>query len=549
MAFLETVARRLLPQTFAKFDHAQSVAGWALESLRLRTEESFSQIERDAAEDGDWVKINGEYQEAFSRQFLNFLIKQARLYFYKNPIIRRGVLLQSYYAFGRGVEIRIEGDDKANESLQEFVKLNSQILGSTGLADAENTVQTDGNLFVACFTDKALGTVRLRVVDALEISDILTDPGDRDTPRYYLRTWSETSYEGTAKQDQQKKAWHPDLDYSPEAGHPDTLLDGTPVRTDVPILHRKINAPLGALFGIPEVWSALDWAKAVRLFLESWLTKEQSLSRFAWEMHTKGGQKAVDAMVTRLGSTLSTGRPENNPPVNTGAAFIGGIDSKINALKTAGANADPEQMRRALHMAIMNMGPETMFGDAHLGGLGNTGQHLDRPTELKFKFCQERWKEDIKRLGEYAIQNHKKAPGGELRGPKETAKTEVLVSMPDILEHDLSKRITAMVSAFTLDGKTPAGVVDQKTMSAAFLHELGFKDVSALVDEMYPKGTYHAIDWAAATPAERAEAAEDMAARATAIASKSGANQESFGAAMLAQTALKLVEATHAPRT
>lgn len=539
MSLRTEVARLLDPGTFTRFENIATEAQNAAHIIQ----ESLDLLQQTAREDRGWVRMVSGYDQIFDRTFIDQLIKVARVFFLKNPIIRRAVLLQSYYVFGRGVEIRIdqEGDQKPNEFLQEFLRLNGKHLGVTGLTEMEQDVQNSGNLFIAAFSDPNLGTVKIRTIDALEIQQIITNPDDADEPWFYRRRWSAVSTSDDGIQSSTTRdEWYPAMTYTGEAKQ---TIGSNPVNSDVVVYHRRVGAPSKSLWGYPETFAALDWATAYKEFLTSWLTKEQALSRLALDIKTPGGAKAIEAQKAKLATTLSTDSRERNPAPDTGSAWITGPNQTIQTIKTAGSNTSPDEARRAFLMAIMLFGPETFFGDASVGSLA-TATSLDRPTELKFLHAQARWKEDLSVICGYAVSQGSTAPAGAIKVAGNRNAPTVLVSFPPILEHDLQTQIGAIVSAATLDGQVPAGTIDQRTLCAMLLHVLGVNKVDDIVEKMYPAGSYNPLDWAAASPEERAALAADITAKAGAAAVNTPPNSaESLGAVTLAMTAQRLLEA------
>lgn len=528
----ETIANKLSPELQRRMVEVSA----QVENLEHGLAESLGLIEQLAREDSGWMRLTAEYDQIFTRAFLNELIKVSRVFFLKNPIIRRGVLLQSYYVFGRGVEIRIDSDDDANKILQDFLYKNRRRLGTIGLTEMEQGIQTDGNEFIVSFLAPD-NSVLIRTIDPLEIVDIVTDPQDAETPWYYKRQWGEvqrSTVDGTASS-KPMEAWYRAMDYKPADNA--TKFAGIPIVENAVMYHRKVGAPAKSLFGYPEVFAALDWAATYKRFLECWLTKEEALSRVAVKISTPGGQQAMDRIKASVQTSRTASTAERNPAPATGSAWIGSPGQKFETVNTKGSNTSPDEARRALLMAIMLFGPETFFGDASVGSLA-TATSLDRPTELKFLHAQTRWSEDLEEICGYALRVAKGA--GITREVMDAKPVKVLVSFPPILEHDIDKAVGAIVNAATLGGDLPAGTIDQRTLSAMLLHVLGIKDVSETVDRMYPDGTYNAEDWAAMTPEERQGMAADIGARAAAAATQNG---ESVSAANLASHVGRLLEA------
>ena len=117
------------------------------------------------------------------------------------------------------------------------------------------------------------------------------------------------------------------------SGAPATLLNvkvpmigGKPVKWDVPVLHRKCGQVSKWHFGVPLVFSAIDWAKSARRYLEACLTTNLSLAQFAMTLTTKGGMQALagfkQQMQTTVGNTGEARRGTKNPPTTTGGTFV-----------------------------------------------------------------------------------------------------------------------------------------------------------------------------------------------------------------------------------
>lgn len=527
MNLRETAGRFLAPSIYAKLDESVEAT---IGNLTL-VSESFQALADLAREDRDFVRIGENYNKFFSPSMIKDLIMQARMYYLKNPIVKRGVDIQKFYVFGKGVTVRSD-DEATNQAIQEFFAVNEKLLGNVGLTSMEAKMQTDGNIFVALFADETMGTVQVRRIDPLEITRIVCHPDDAETELAYFREWSMVKADGTTEQ---KKLWYPAMNASPDQlATIKGSLGGLPLEI-TPVFHQHIEALGTSAWGIPEFYAAIDWARGYKEFLEGWSAIQSIFRGFAFQANTDGGQKKIEAVKNALQTSISTGNiSETNPAPQTGSTFVGGANTKLQSIKTAGSTEGPEEARRLFLMAVMVFGaPETMYGDASVGTLA-TATALDRPTELKFKLAQERWKVFLRNITEYAVMRvAKEAPGNDLRRQKDTnTQAAVKVEFPDILEHDIEKIMKAAVSFFTLDGKTPVGTWDIKAFAMYGLQLLGVDDYEAIVEAMYPKAKYKPLEWASLTPEEKQTQVQDMADRAAAAANdpknvKPGSAQES----------------------
>jgi len=507
-------------------------------ALKESAQGAFGDLEL-ALQNVEWRREVNFSMTQFSRWGIQQIILISRLYYIKNPIIRRLINICSAYVFGRGVEIS-SPDPKANDVLREFVERNKGTLGTTALIEAERRKGYDGNLFWAFFADtQNAGLVSVRTIDATEIQDVVCDPEDSDSPQFYKRVWTVRKFDpktGETATDTQT-AWYPAINYDPPE-KPKTI-GGNPVMWESPVYHRKCGYVGKWNMGCPLIYPAIDWAKTARKYLEACATKAQALSQFAFTLTTKGGQQALAGMKQQLETTVgpnsSAGAWDTNPTAVSGAVFGSGPGTKLDAMNTRGAGDDPEEVRQYKLMCCMVMGvPETFLADVSTGNLA-TATTLDRPTELAFLEKQEMWREDLQVMAQYVLKVSLGATNGKLRESIEDRKgvvirearrapakngigmvemlrkrqtddgerwyeadrpvgeDEVLVSVnfPAIREGDVPQLVSATVQAMTLgNGQGRVVGIDEKTGVRQLYDQLGIDNGDELVEEQYPDATY-----------------------------------------------------------
>ena len=458
-----------------------------------------------ALEDRGWVRETTLAALEFSRFGVQRLITICRVYGIKNPIIKRIAEICELYVFGRGIEIRSD-DDKANEVIQEFLTANDAEMGHNGLAQKERDVQTDGAQYFGLATDQK-GNVRVVMIDPLEIMDVIVDPDDSAHPWFFRRQWNrcDINYASVQQVPQFKQAWYPTLEMwnRVQAGK-DTkqkTIGGIEINWDMPVLRDSAGAsPAKWRWPVPPVYAATDWARAYKDALEDYATVRRTLARFALMVETKGGPGAIAAYNALFSTTFADGsgtQIERNPPPVVGAVHTSGPGNSVNAFKSAGAQANPEETRRLLLMSCAASGmPETFFGDASTGSLA-TAVSLDRPTELKFTAIQRRWIHTLTQILAYVLAVSKVTPGGKLReASKSTVQAKIIVKFPNVIEHSIKDMITSIVDMATLGGHqgTPAGIIDRRTIADQLLAEIGIEDRDTLLDDMGYGGDYKAAD-------------------------------------------------------
>lgn len=505
------------------------------ESNPLMSQGAYGDIEL-ALQNVEWRReINLSWLE-FSRWGIQQIILISRLYYIKNPIVRRLIDISATYVFGRGLEVSSD-DETANDVLKDFFERNNKVLGQIALVDLERRKCYDGNLFFAFFSDVAAsGQVTVRMIDATEVMDIITDPDDTDQPWFYRRVWVARMFDIESGQvhTEGQECYHPALGYQPSPRPP--KINNLPVMWDVPVYHRKCGAVAKWNFGCPLIYPAIDWAKASRRFLEACATVKQALATIAMTITTKGGQQAIEGLKQQLSTTVgpSAALWDKNPPPVNASTLVSGPGTQVSMLDASGKGGDPEEVRRFLLMCCMVMGvPETFLADVSTGNLA-TATTLDRPTELVFLEKQEAWRDDLTLIAKYVLDCSKNSTGGKLKesidnrklraadvvvrmrfmriaangrreyvydyvvdeagnkkvkaNPKEI---KIEVTFPAIREGDMVATVGAIASAMTLNNKGGQIVgIDEKQGVLLLFRELGVEDAEEIVELMYPEGEY-----------------------------------------------------------
>ena len=451
-----------------------------------------------ALEDRGWKREQALAATEFSRYGIQQIMLISRLYKIKNPLIRRAIEISALYVWGRGYEI--SSDDPDTNDILEAVfqgKENQPVLSITALMAHEEATWTDGNIFFVACTDEKTGEVIWRTIDPTEIAEIVTDPDDGAIPMLYHRMWSRQVFNPQTGVTEWSPGdeWYPAIQYDPALLPP--LVKNKKIRNE-PVYHFKVGGLPKWHFGCPIAYPLIDWARAIRRFLENWATITDALAYFAWNVETSGGAPAIAALKQTFATTLANDGTsiETNPTPTSGGAWISGPGNKITPMKTAGMTTGPEECRRLVLMLCAGSGwPETFFGDASTGSLA-TAQSLDRPTELKILAAQERWREVLQYLAQYSIDRSVMAPKGRLheaRKARKPAKEPIItVSFPAVLEHDIAKMVSAIVEAATLNGFEATGI-DERTAVGLLLAELGVEDWQTVLEAMYPMDQYEDV--------------------------------------------------------
>ncbi len=488
------------------------------ESTPITAQGAYGDIDL-ALQNVEWRReINLSWLE-FSRWGIQQIILISRLYYIKNPLIRRLIDVAAYYVFGRGVEVS-SPDETANEILEDFFERNKATLGQIALVDLERRKYYDGNLFFCFFADKVnTGECNVRTIDATEIMDIITDPDDVDTHWYYKRSWTQKDFNLANGQTSTstKQAYYPALNYEPSV-QPKTI-NGYEVKWGNPVYHRKCGAVAKWHFGAPIIYPALDWAKAGKKYLEHCATVNEAYAQYAYTITTKGGQQAMEGIKQQLQTTVGpdTALWDQNPPPVNASYFVSGPGTTIEPMKTRGAGSNPEEVRQYKLMCCMVVGvPETFLADVSTGNLA-TATTLDRPTELCFMEKQEAWQDDLCVIAKYVLQVSQKAPSGKLQEAKkgsfrikearkvrkggrllmeatatpDPGDIEVAVNFPAIREGDLPQLVAAVVDSMTLGNRAGQIVgIDEKEGVKKLFDINGIENGDEIAEKMFPDSSY-----------------------------------------------------------
>lgn len=494
-----------------------------LEEGNVSGQGAFGDIELALA-NVEWRReINLSWLE-FSRWGIQQIILISRLYYIKNPLMRRAIDVSAAYVFGRGVEVTTT-DEKANEVLNAFFDRNKATLGPTALLDLDRRKYYDGNLFFAFFADgENTGQVNVRSIDTTEIQEIISHPEDDVREILFKRVWRQKKFDPStgASPYEQQTCWYPALRFTKEDGARLGIIDKIktdPIIWDVPVYHRICGAVAKWSFGCPIVYPAIEWAKTSREFLEACLTLAQSHAQFAWKLTTKGGQAALMGAKAQLQTTVNAA-PSNslwdqNPTAVDASIFASGPGTSIEPMSVRGKGLDPSEVKEFRNMIGMVFGiPPTWLGDMDTANL-STATTLDRPTELGFRSKQVQWEEDLSVIAQYVLETDASAVSGQLReahkekeikiipavktmdkrgrlvyeaNPKpKPNEIQVRVTFPEIREGDLPQLIKAVVEAMTLENKGGQIVgIDEREGVRKLYELLGFEDSEDILDEQYP---------------------------------------------------------------
>lgn len=452
-----------------------------------------------ALDDVGYERIgDSNFDKQFTKASIDKIAAMARVYWLKNPLIKRAVATQANYVFGQGVDVVAADEDVQTvvDAFMEDSKNRTELTGEQAMLTKETELQVTANLFFTFFTDPLNGATRVRTIPLSEITRIIYNPDDSKEPWYYYRQWQQPKEPGSQKYEMHQ-AMYPDINYMPKGGLP-KHFNGIEVMALNPVYHVKTNCLSDMEYGVSEIYAAIDWAKAYKDFLEDWYTIVKSLSKFAWKATSKSGATGMAQAKQVLEGAINGGsNPMNSDlPGQAAQVWMSSDNFDLAPMPKSGATVAVDDGRRALLMVCAATGIyEHYFGDPSTGNLA-TAKAMEQPMLLMFQERQELWTDVFNTILGYVINQSALKPGGKLRGVMSfndygesyvdmgDTDRSVDVKFPPILQEDVNERIDAIVKSVTLSGQTPANTIDLKTATTQMLTALG--EDTDIVDKLFP---------------------------------------------------------------
>lgn len=471
-----------------------NMADVTVENLR----ENLSRLEQ-GVESGEWRRIAFQTMREFTRPGLDDVSELSRAMYLSNPLIQRAVNVTTYYVWGQGATFKAEEEQIQKEVVEPQMEDDgnrAELYSHQARLLTEVDQMIDGNVFLALFTDP-MGQVSIRSIPVNEIRNIHHKPGDRQQIWYYRRIWTEEEFDvKTGRiQEKERECLYPDWRYQPVV-KPNSI-GGVEVLWDAPVIHRKTGGLKHMMFGFPETYAAIDWARAYKKFLEDWHTLVASLARFAWQATTKG--KNIPKAKAKLQSTEQTEGRERNPRGPAGQVAFVPEGDELTPIPKTGANTSAEDAKPSRLMVASTFDlPDTILSSDPQQGALATAKTLDRPTELGFRNRQisnAELHQDIFRYSVDARVRRGRLPGrvetlpSGLTVVEPTLSPKVTVTFPPILEHDVLALVQSIVAAATLEGKAEAGTIPREETSKLLMEAIGIEDIEGALEELGEEGT------------------------------------------------------------
>ena len=343
-------------------------------------------------EDEGWINLSGTTGDVITSQERITNLKLSRLYYAKDPLGKQSIRLWTDYTFGSGMTWQTE-DETVKKALEGFWDSpdNQAVLSARGQRKSSDKLLVDGDIFFAIFLG-AGGKAKIRWIDPLEVTEIITDPDDIENVRFYRREWI----------DAQSKV-HEDIYRSTTNIKNEATPDqhGASVQKTDDALIYYLNYNTISQRGNPLLLPALDWIKQYRRFLASRVAVMLALARFAWKTKVKGGQTVVDAIKAKT----------HQQAVAAGSQLLENLGSDTVPIKTESGAASAYQDGRMIKLQIAAaVGiPEQYFGDISIGNLA-TAKTVELPMMKMFQSYQKVWADTYQDINEIVLAHNQIPP-------------------------------------------------------------------------------------------------------------------------------------------
>ena len=430
------------------------------DELDILLREATASVEADLTlEDAGWINLSGATGEVITSSERITNVGLSRLYATKDPMGKQAIRLWTDYTFGSGITWQAD-DDSVTKALESFwgSKANHNVLSARGQRKSSDKLLIDGEVFFAIFLGPN-GEAKIRHIDPLEITEIITNPDDIEDIRYYRRQWS----------DPQGKP-HDTIYRSSSNIADEATIDsyGASRRKtdDALIYHLTYNTITQR--GNPLLLPALIWMKYNTRFLASRIAIMLALAKFAWRTKVKGGQTAVDAIRAKT----------HDKEIAAGAHLVENLGSDTTPIKTETGAAAAYQDGRMIKLQIAAaVGiPEQYFGDISIGNLA-TAKTVELPMMKMFQSYQAIWNDTYQDIDEIILEHNKVPPD----------KWYIDRDFPKIAPADVAEGAEALVGIL---GALPilAEAQDVKQLALLLLGVNDPKEVLDALDELPKEG-------------------------------------------------------------
>jgi len=442
----------------------EELIGLVGEQLEEAGEFSTAQL---ALEDIGWRPLMGisEGANQFTLDGLHRASELCRAVATINPLVKRGLNVRAGYIWGSGVNVVPTEFISSGPGRPRTVNttptlpegLTDVLTGALAQMELEKSASTDGNLFF--LVDKREKTVQR--VPFEEITDGVSQRGNRERLLYIQRTWNDWDLEAGASKDietrpvtspdpnRHGRPWlradmnakseaTPSYNYKTVWYPTSAALNGNrrsgkiadyPIDNSKIMVHAAFNKLTGWRWGVPDVLAAVWWTKAYKEFLENCATLTKAYARFAWKV-TNDKSKSVRRTAAQIAAAPRVD-PATGERLAVGASAVLGSGQDLSAV---GGNTkvdfDAGRPLAAMIAAALDVPLPSLTQDPSIGNRA-ASETLDKSTTL-------------------AMQNRQKVMDEVFQTIFNILGMKVRLRWPEISEEPIHRRLQALNMAIRL---------------------------------------------------------------------------------------------------
>jgi len=359
------------------------------DELEILIREATASVEADLAlEDAGWINLSAVSGDVISAGERQTNLKLSRLYATKDPLGKQSIRLWTDYTFGSGMTSH--SDEEKTEAVRKSFwesKDNQSILSARGQRKSSDKLLIDGEVFFAIFL--GVKEAKIRWIDPLEITEIITDSDDKEQVMFFKREWSDAQGKGHI-------GYYRSVSNEKNKGAKDQQGKDIKQTEDALVYHLTYNTITQR--GNPLLLPALTWMKYYTKFLSSRIAVMLALAKFAWKTKVKGGQVQVDAIKAKT----------HGQDIPAGSHEIENLGSDTTPIKTETGASAAYQDGRMLKLQVSSaVGiPEQYYGDISIGNLA-TAKTVELPMMKMFQSYQKVWEDTYKDINEVVFTYNK----------------------------------------------------------------------------------------------------------------------------------------------
>lgn len=422
--------------------------------------EATSEVERWLSiEDRGWLKYGNPTNNSLDLipALRQYFVYRSRRYFALDPLAKHGVRMWTDYTFGNGISHQPK--DESNKPIMDKFwnsAKNRPVLSAQGQRKASDKLLVDGEIFFAFFIG-AGGEVTLRWIDPLEISEIITDPEDIYSQKYFKRVWMDA-------QGKPHDTFYRSTDNEEGGIYPDSM--GRAIGPDTPgydealVIHLSFTG-LGQR-GMPLLLPALDWIDEYRRFLAARIAITRALARFAWKAKVMGGQASIDAVKAKIDGKYP----------QAGSTWVENQGINLDSIKQeTGANSAEIDGRMIKLMICCAFGiSENYFADIKTGNLA-TAKTVELPLLKQFSSYQQLWSDTYQDIFTVVLKSN---------GVENATRDAVDVDFPPVSPEDVQEAISAITGIMSAFPK----LADSDEVLKQGLMSIGIVDIDYVMAEL-----------------------------------------------------------------